>query len=848
MLAVAAFGLGEEASAQQTVVCSNNPGPQEGVECRESSTSSTNIDLDLQDVEVSTTGAYFGVWGQHQGAGDIDIEIWDSTVDTSGNGAYGISGHHHGSGYVGIEVRDSTVSTSGGGTAIGIHGQHDGTGNIDIEVWDSTVDTLGDGAHGIWGVRNSSGDLSIRVEGGSTTTRGDTAHGIAVSHEESGSVGIVVRDGTVSTSGDGGSAGIYSLLKGIGDLTIQVEGGSITTEGSYAAGIYGLHQGTGDVDIQVEGGSVTTQGDGAHGILDWLQGSGNVGIVVRDGTVSTSGGGSAGIYGVHQGTGDVDIRVEGGSVTTEGDTAHGIYGRHLSSGYVGIVVQDGTVSTSGGGSAGIYGLHQGTGDVDIRVEGGSVTTEGDTAHGIYGRADNGSVDIQIQGAEVRAHGMGAHGVQLGTLDENGVVQGSVGLDEEGYRRQTVTVNGKVRGGTGDAAGIFLAGGGRVVVGPNGSVGADSGVAILADGSTGDAAGSRLHVDLTLNGRRYQEVLDGRILNEDGTTTLVANGVVLHDGTGGATEPWAPNGAWDVTARTAEAGGLELAQAYAPRAALYESLPGLLLRLDAGAPVRRPEEPAWAQVGYGVGSGDPERSQTGASYDFDRIEAAAGTTRELGAGVSGSAWLRRLQSEIKVDMPGGSGELELHGVGAGMQAHWDRADGLYASGELSWTDFDVDATSSRHGRLAKDVGAELWQARLEAGYLMAQGGGLTLRPRAWAWHAEADLDDFTDAVGAQVSGVDESRTALGLGMRAELEGSESSLYGSVDVESVLAGEETTVRVSGQELDSESERTRVLVGVGGQQQGKRVMLRGGLRLADPGGRNQEVSASISVSGSF
>ena len=42
-----------------------------------------------------------------------------------------------------------------------------------------------------------------------------------------------------------------------------------------------------------------------------------------------------------------------------------------------------------------------------------------------------------------------------------------------------TVNDAVHGGSGDAAGVFLAGGGRVYIGPAGTVGADSDIAIRA---------------------------------------------------------------------------------------------------------------------------------------------------------------------------------------------------------------------------------------------------------------------------------------------------------------------------------------------------------------------------------
>ena len=808
------------------------------------------------------------------------------------------------------------------------------TGNIDIDVSGIDIDTTADeghqgtndGGHGIILIHEGSGNIDLNIAGtttgGTTTpstidTTGDNAQGIVLWHHDqnlnngrAGNVTVTLSDTEINTSGSGniGQLGIWARNSGNGDLTANLNPGvTISTNGNNSTGIRLLGDNfvanqDNDVILNARGITVTTQGGGSLSNAIWAErqgGRGDVRLDVRDSTLSTTGDGTYGIRansgGGSNNVGDIDIDLEGGRITTNGYLAHGIYAHRQNepntpgtpTGNIEIRTRNHAIETTGTAlyptpsvldgnySYGMLVSHESDGNIIVDLEeGSSVTTHGKNSHGIvtyhYGDQDSRSMDVTVSGS-ITTNGEAAQGVRMGT----GGPARMAGLDSQGYRRQTATVNGSI---TSTGEGVYLANGGRVIIGPEGRIRSGSGTAILATGTV-PAANSdpaippKLRVDFNLDGRQRvaDAIGDDRIVNDGGETTIAVNGTVLHDGSTGVTGATAVNGVWDVTmladgltvgsfsvsdfdeevVRTGPPGPEpdqpSMLEEYAPRAALYESLPGLLLRLDAGAPVRRPEEPAWAQVGYGVGRGEADHSETGASYDFDRIEAAAGISRAWGDNLGGSLWLRRLQSEVKVDMPKGSGELELHGVGAGMQANWHGADGLYASGELSWTDFDVDAVSEK-GQLAKDVGAELWQARLEAGYLMARGGGLTLRPRAWAWHAEADVDGFTDAVGAQVSGADESRTAAGLGLRAELEGSESSLYGSVDVESVFAGEETTVRVSGQDLDSESEKTRVWIGMGGQQQGKRVTLRGGLRLGDPGGRNQEVSASVSVSGSF
>ena len=105
-------------------------------------------------------------------------------------------------------------------------------------------------------------------------------------------------------------------------------------------------------------------------------------------------------------------------------------------------------------------------------------------------------------------------------------------------RQTVMVDERVFGGPDDQAGVYLEGDGEVYIGPEGSVGAESGIAILA---TGDSP--ELLVDMNLNGRRVAEVIgDDWIINDGGETTIVVNDVTLHDGATGVVEDAvAPNG-------------------------------------------------------------------------------------------------------------------------------------------------------------------------------------------------------------------------------------------------------------------------------------------------------------------
>ena len=567
---------------------------------------------------------------------------------------------------------------------------------------------------------------------------------------------------------------------------------------------------------------------GAH--QDW---NGSVSIDVRDTKIRTYGPNGAGIKAVHDQSGDMHIRAERVDIVTE--NGHGLLGwvyaeedeepnPYRGPSDMSLTAKDSRIEVAGGGCAtwnlasskcgGLFAYHKGSGEVEVLVENSRVEAN-DEAYGIW--VNHGGWFDQSSGVPRAYDAAVGHDldVDIDIIDSEIIStdEDAIKIDRRDGSRGKNKIS--VRNSVVEAG--------------------DGNFAINADGDT--------DIRIVDNGR-----IEGPVTATGALNVWIGNGRVIRNGeilrTVGA------SGAYDTTVSAAGVGSFALNRdhRYAARVALYESLPGLLLRLDAGAPMRHPEEPVWMRFGYGAGRGEAKRSPAGASYDYDRIEAKAGISRTWGDGWGGSMWLRRVQSEVKVDAPTGGSEVELHGVGAGVAAHWGQGGGLEYSGEFSWTDFDVDADSSRHGRLARNVGAKLLQGRLEAGYRMHPEDRLTLLPRTWLWHARAEIDDFTDAVGARVAYADESRSAAGLGLLAEVTQPEYSLYGSLDLEHLSGGEETAVGVSGERLMSESKRTRVLAELGGSRQGKRVTLHGGLRLADPGGRNQEVFASVSLTGHF
>ena len=536
------------ANAQTTAVCSDTPASGERIECTGDSTSTDDIDIDARGVDIDTSAADEpAIKASHAGNADVNIrvrqkadnlgQVTQSDIDTSGAGSHGIWASHTGTGNVDITVQSTDITTSGDRSR-GIVAQNQGPGNITITAIDNTITTtdntmsFSDGIHGYNAISYDQDNNPIEVPGGNMVT-------------------IDVQGGSIMTAATQ-SHGVYGWLQNTGDIDIDFRGVALTTKGSLSFGIYGRHQGgAGDVSLDVRGGSITTMG---------LY--------------------SAGIDGRHQGgAGDIDIDVYNLTITTESTeidgngltAAYGIVGfkQPGSTGDIFIDAHAGVdITTKGAYSYGLYGLHQGgAGGDNIHIAtdaDSSVITTGPNGHGIVaynlGTEDSRSIDITV-GGSVATSGAGAQGVRVGTLSNSGAPERVAAIGEDGYRQQIVTVNGPV---TSTAEGVYMAGGGRVVIGPRGSIASESGIAILATGTvpaveddpvTMDideampAIPPKLRVDLNLGGRRVAQAIgDDWILNDEGETTIAVNGTVLHDGATGVTNRTATNGAWNVRMR------------------------------------------------------------------------------------------------------------------------------------------------------------------------------------------------------------------------------------------------------------------------------------------------------------
>lgn len=543
---------------------------------------------------IGSAGVY--VKSDTDTAGTLDVDIMGGSILSSGSEATGVLVRHlhKGTGAgtpTTLEIGGGIEITSEASDAHGIDVSRRGNGNLILNLQDATIDT---GATGVTASHlqqsddnTDVGDVTVDLLGGvSITTSSDNSTGIysrIFGENTTHPSHLLVRaretnnNNTITTQGHyARGIDVIRVRSGLGNVQIDAEGIEIDTKGEESHGIVGTNKGVGDVHIEMSGGSITTRGLAAHGIMghrpESATGSGDIIIRARNLHVLTESTAlhpsfedtfANGVYAVNESSGNIDIDLGGGSITTNGTSSFGIYGDHRGVGHVQIRMSEGTITTGGSatGGWGIYGRHRDTGNIVIDLDDLTLTTTGQYGHGIvayhYGTGDSRTMTVSLEGT-VNVSGTGAQGVRVGTVSDDGPAR-MAALDTEGYRQQTVTVNGPI---TSAAEGVYIANGGRVIIGPRGSIDSGSGIAILATGTVPEvpedssdpnniipaipAIPPKLRVDLNLGGRMIGQALhEGWIVNDGGQTTLAVNNTVLHDGATGVTGNTAHNGAWNV---------------------------------------------------------------------------------------------------------------------------------------------------------------------------------------------------------------------------------------------------------------------------------------------------------------
>ena len=567
--------------------------------------------------------------------------------------------------------------------------------------------------------------------------------------------------------------------------------------------------------------------------------NGDIDIDVRNAIIQTYGPLGIGIYGYHRAIGNIDIYVENvnlitadsdGITGTVNDTDGENPDRYSGPATIRINVKDSRIRVAGANSAGLYASHYGSGEVVLTLNDSSIEAT-DGATGIWiqhtgetNETENMNIFVNVNNSEIT------------TVDKDGIAilrhSGSTGTN-------IITIVSSVIAG---GRGFGVTAKGNTVIAIKGLLSAESGNAVQNAGG-----------DLTLRIQDSGQV-DGLVTNEAGhdlniwvgDDLVVRNGEIIQR-TGAA-------GAFDTTV-VGTAAGFRLDREFAPRAAVYETIAGTLLRLggqrkSVGERVRSAESPLWVSVAGAKGSYKPGRSAVGAEYDFNRYELETGLDFGLSDALIGSISMRMVWGSSDVSAPTGGGMIDVMGYGLAAGLAWHGAGGFYGMGRLSATWFDMNLHSDTRGTLKAGVDALVHTLDLEAGQRLAVGGKTALTLRAWLTRSHLSMDSFTDAIGAKVSIEDADLLKGGIGgaLETELgrntEEEELSLRVSADMERRLSGGDSTVLVSGEQLKSTGHDNRLLLGLGLTKRWGKSTFGVNLQADGLGSKDHEFAGNVSL----
>ena len=508
-------------------------------------------------------------------------------------------------------------------------------------------------------------------------------------------------------------------------------------------------------------------------------------------------------------TGDIIGEGKGRLAVTVTGAVDGVI-RALGSGDHTIAIERGGRATAPGrraaAAAAVGNNAAAAGEAILHTNGNLTATVGGTVLG-HIVSDSGRLVATVAGTvdgDIRALGSGDHAL---TLESGSVVTGTV-------RRATpgaITAGGTVGRLRFDRGGLAVIGEKGRILGIDGN-GVWSGrgelVVEVRQGAGETAADALLRAlagGITVIEEGGRPVLRTRAPGED-ARVLGAHGTAAS----------APDGAYDVGLVLRADGTVFVSREFAPRSRVYETLPSVLLALNAPLTVGermaapRDSNGVWGRIEGAHGSWKAARSTTGAEYDL--LRHGVWTGLETPVDDAGSVLGFSLHHRGgKADAPRG-GEIDAQGFGVAMHGGL-RRDGLYLDGQASATWYETSFESFSRGRLADDIRGYGYALGVEAGRRMAVGE-VALTPRVRLVHSEVSVSDFEDKTGARVS-LNEGRSLrgrIGVGVEAQPLGNRVRLSGGVDVEREFE-DARQVTVEGTPLPATDRATRLLLGLGG-----------------------------------
>lgn len=445
------------------------------------------------------------------------------------------------------------------------------------------------------------------------------------------------------------------------------------------------------------------------------------------------------------------------------------------------------------------------------VDGGRIESEGDGIRALHGiqHDKNGSITVRVrEGATVTAHRYGVFVIGAG-IDDRGTPE-----ESDDIRDQTVEVGGRVESTGPEGAGVYLGGGGRVVVEPEGRIAAASGVSIQADDpgllivevrlqegeSLADAAQRATPGTIVNDGQRTEI----QFIEPDGTASTIASE--------GDAPSMAASGAFDVSLAKGAA-GFRVAADYAPRSRVYEALASVLLGMNGisghGAFPDAPRKPdgTWARVTGGAISWRPDRSTSATSYRnaWARLDVGKDISLRNNQDLTVSLHHRIGSADVRR-----GGEIDVSGTGFGL-SYAKAVGGSYVRLGGAATLYDIDLESSARGRLRSGKSGFGYAFDAEAGRGTERYGAMMTLSAGLAY-SSVDVGDFTDKLGVEVSSLSGWNVKSRLGLEIEKSIEEGRLFGSVGVEQEIGAGKAEAVVAGTKLSSDARNTMFRLGGG------------------------------------
>ncbi len=290
--------------------------------------------------------------------------------------------------------------------------------------------------------------------------------------------------------------------------------------------------------------------------------------------------------------------------------------------------------------------------------------------------------------------------------------------------------------------------------------------------------------------------------------------------------------------------------YAPRAALYEALPDFLLGLHTiPSP---PDLPVWGELSGHTGSRDFDHSTVDTRYDTEHLVVSAGVTVPVSSHWKIDASVHQVSGSADVSSPVKGGDIHARGQGLSFGARWRSEHDYYATGRVSWTDYDLDISSDNIGLLISNVEADRLALRVEAGRRIPWGERAHWTPQVRVDRTQVRVDRFTDAVGARASFPRAERYRASLGVLADTTkrgwGGELSLWGSAHLKHAFGDTSTTSLVSGERLRAKPPADSVQLGLGATLQRGPWALNVALSARQAPGGSHTYSGSLNVGMQF